>query len=169
MSKRGLVIVDAWEQCYPDDLKDHPEMEMEIKTFGKYLNEVCKIERNKGTIIIHAVNDFTNRKGIMKEIEIKPEDILMKNESRMRYMDDLRWGGIVENFTELYWSGFHFGRCVHDQAIAICGNKANIVMNLSLIFPTDSWNEIIQEEPTFNYFMWSIMGFEKIELPDYTD
>ena len=155
---KGLVVVDAWKVLYRHDVKDHPTLQDEVASFGKFLNQVCKIERDKGTQIIHSASHRLMHGGIMDEIEVFSEDRVMGEDG------NTTWAELRESIDELYWCGFHFGRCIHEQARIAVGNEAKIVTNLSLLFPVDSWKEMFASWPTFNYYLWSQNGFEEVNI-----
>ena len=160
MVKKALVIVDAWEDLVAHDAATYPHLADEMKSFGGFLNEVCKIERKKGTRIIHSYAHYTTHSGPMKDIEIYPEDMVIPNANDI--MAAIEADG--DSIDELYWCGFHFGVCVHGQAEAGVGDKANIVTNLCLLFPIHSWKEMFASKQTFNYYLWSQKGFEEVNI-----
>lgn len=174
---KGLVIVDAWQKLLSHDIASYPHLENEVRSFGTFLNQVCNIERNKGTQIIHWGEGKNLGRGIMDEIEVAAQDKVMGREG------NARWEEVLASIDELYWCGFHFGRCVHDEAGFISGEDANIVLNLSLLFPQDSWKDIIgvggevgehqhgphphpcwKCETKMHYYLWSQKGFEEVSL-----
>ena len=155
---QGLVIVDAWQKLLPHDVAAHPHLENEARSFGTFLNQVCNIEREKGTQIIHWGEGKIQGRGIMEEIEVVVEDKVMGAEG------NARWEEIQESIDDLYWCGFHFGRCIHDEAGFISGDEANIVLNLSLLFPLDSWKDRFEDWPKMRYHLWSQTGFEEVSL-----
>ncbi len=173
---RALVIVDAWEKWASDPLSHYDEViTTEARAFGHYLNEVCKIERLKGTLIIHSHGDHIP----MKEIEVFPEDWIIPD-PRIRPEEREERG-----IDEIYFCGFHFGHCIHHQANIVMNHAdgnwslsrgrdppdANIIVNLSLVLRgTDTWAEALEREPTsyrdvgvFRYYLWSSNGIEEIK------
>jgi hypothetical protein len=183
---KGLVIVDAWQKLLSRDVASYPDLRNEVRSFGTFLNQVCKIERKKGTQIIHWGEGKNLGRGIMDEIEVAVEDRVMGEEG------NTRWDEVHASIDELYWCGFHFGRCVHEEADFISGEDANIVLNLSLLFPQDSWKDILgdvgeehQHGPypdyrlhthlgasryrhkkytQMHYYLWSQKGFEEVSI-----
>ncbi len=160
---QGLVIVDAWQKLLPHDVAAHPHLENEARSFGTFLNQVCNIEREKGTQIIHWGEGGTYWGGIMDEIEVAPEDNVIGE-------GKAGWGEVLAPIDELYWCGFHFGRCIHREASFISGQDANIVLNLSLLFPQDSWKERLESmfwgrpASKMHYYLWSQTGFEEVSI-----
>ncbi len=177
--QRGLVVVDAWKNILSGDAEQFPFLSDQMHSFGSYLNEVCRREREKGTLIIHSYLDRGSEVWAltaweppepMDEIEIYPEDFVDVGGSNIR-SQILEARGV--EIGELYWCGFHFGKCVHERALLTDGEDANIVLNLSQIFPTDLWrermkggeDEWVRHDPaTFNYFLWGEQEFERITL-----
>jgi len=177
--QRGLVIVDAWKNLLPFDAEQFPSLSDQLHTFGSYLNEVCRREREKGTLIIHSYLDRKAEEWAltgwelpepMDAIEICPEDFVAEGGTniRLQVLDEL---GV--ELGELYWCGFHFGRCVHERARQTDGEDANIVLNLTQIFPADLWRERMQGQAEgwewidcgkFNYFLWGHQEFERITV-----
>jgi len=160
----GLVIVDAWQKLVPHNVIDYPDLENELRSFGTFLNQVCNIERKKGTQIIHWGEGGGHWGGIMDEIEVAAQDKVIGREG------NATWEEIQESIDDLYWCGFHFGRCIHREAAFISGQDANIVLNLSLLFPQDSWKESFESmywgrpSSKMHYYLWSQTGFEEVSI-----
>lgn len=161
---RALVIVDAWAIYNAN--RDYPLLHDEVHSFGVYLNEVCKIERKKGTQIIHS---YGEGKGYgekihnkpMEQIEIMPEDLILN------YPNDLRWMMKKSDceISEVFYCGFHFGHCIPNHAWQGMGGGANIIINLSALLPDGrGWNHIIKRDSTFHYHLWSQNGIEEISI-----
>ena len=156
--------MDAWQKLSHRDIEDYPDLEGEVRSFGIFLNEVCKIERKKGTQIIHSCSSSALHLGIMDEIEVASEDMIMGEEG------NTLWGEFHASIDELYWCGFHFGRCVHSQAIVASGDQANIVLNLCLVFPQDTWKEwgnptvTFQDFPKMRYYLWRQTGLDEVNI-----
>lgn len=177
---RALVIVDAWEKWASDPLSHYDEViTSEARAFGHFLNEVCKIERLKGTQIIHKIGD----KEMMKEIEVFPEDWTITH-------PHLRPEEVEENnIDEIYFCGFHFGHCIHHSGKILVNHafgswsgrrdppnppEVNIIVNLSLALRgTDSWGDALERHSSsdhadgpgiFRYYLWSSNGIEEITL-----
>lgn len=156
---RALVIVDAWSNWPTHVMDECPTLYDEVHSFGVFLNEVCKIERKKGTQIIHSGG---TRHLPMEEIEIFPQDWILKSPN------DLKKRAEKYNFklNEVYFCGFHFGHCVPYHAKGGMGEGANIILNLSLLTPqyNDKWNSLMKRDSTFHYFLWSQNGIEEISI-----
>ena len=172
---RALVIVDAWEIW-------DPFMVDEAHALGAFLNEVCKLERAKGTLIVHSHGEYTP----MPQIEIMPEDWeLHKDDTEVVPVPRLNhYNPNGDNFLhnskrydidEVYFCGFHFGKCVHHHAVVLMGEpngagtcEANIIVNLSSVLPDailhNSWVEIMEDRDSFHYHLWSRNGIEEIKL-----
>ena len=181
---RALVIVDAWEKWVSNPLSHYDEViTTEARAFGHFLNEVCKIERLKGTQIIHSHGNAIP----MKEIEVFPEDWTI-GDPRItpKQVDE-------HNIDEIYFCGFHFGHCIHHSGKIVMNHafgswsgrpspawergeppEVNIIVNLSLALRgTDSWGDALTRHSSlddfntpgiFRYHLWSSNGIEVIEL-----
>ena len=152
---RVLVIVDAWKKYNANHY--FPSLHDEVHAFGVFLNEVCKIERKKGTLIIHSHGENIP----MEQIEIMPEDLILN------YPNDLKTVIKKSNFeiNEVFYCGFHFGHCIHNQASQGMGDNANIIINLSALLPDGrGWNHIIKRDSTFHYHLWSQNGIQEISI-----
>jgi len=95
--------------------------------------------------------------------------------------NSLELGKVIENMDEIFFCGFHFGKCVQmhmkmsnkylSQSNNILHTKnKNIALNLCMILPfnqepgfnpRNSWKFEIREE-YYRYFMWSPWKFEQI-------
>jgi hypothetical protein len=157
--KTGLVIVDAWDFRTSSKHKIHPELYIDAKAFGFFLNRVCELERKKGTKIIHSPSP-TSRHQIMEEMKVDQKDLIV---TRGRTLTD-----VIESadLDKIYFAGFHFGRCIHNHASEI-SRSSNIVLNLSMTFPGDKWKESIKSrgvDNDFRYYMWGPSGFESMKI-----
>jgi len=166
-----LVIVDPWKHLFQRDRLAFPDLQEEVKSFGVFLNTVCKIERKKGTKIIFSLTskyeDGDEFGDIMDEIEVFPEDLKSYTVGVAGILEDMKKNKIEIN--EIYFAGFHFGRCIHDHAKSSGIPEEiglNIVINLSLLYPADLWVDRIKEHGVeqYNYCLWSQHGVERIEL-----
>jgi len=161
---RALVIVDAWAIYNAN--RDYALLHDEVHSFGVYLNEVCKIERKKGTQIIHSYGEGEGYGAVkhnipMEQIEIMPEDLILN------YPNDLRWMMKKSDceISEVFYCGFHFGHCIPNHARQGMGGGANIIINLSALLPDGrGWNHIIKRDSTFHYHLWSQNGIEEISI-----
>ncbi len=161
---RALVIVDAWKKY--DANHYFPLLHDEVHSFGVFLNQVCILERKKGTQIIHSYGEGEGYGSVdhnipMEQIEIMPEDLILN------YPGDLKL--MVENSeferSEVFYCGFHFGHCIPNHAKAGIGDDANIIINLSALLPDGrGWNHIIKRDSTFHYHLWSQNGIEEISI-----
>ncbi len=167
---RALVIVDAWASWQGHCAEEFLEtLHDEVHSFGVYLNQVCKIERKKGTQIIHSYGARLHNKP-MKQIEIMPEDWILNDPKNLKKKIEKD----NPNITEIYFCGFHFGHCVHNHALADIpyksregmGEDINIILNLSLLTPEydGRWNFLIKRYSTFNYHLWSQNAIEGISI-----
>mgnify|MGYP003147126640 CR=1 FL=1 len=160
-----LVIVDPWKHLFQKDRLAFPDLLEEVRSFGVFLNMVCKIERKKGTQIVFCLTSKYEEGDqfgdMMDEIEVFPEDITLDKVG----IKDINKDG------DVYFAGFHFGRCIHNHAknSGISEEQGlNIVINLSLLYPEDSWVKKIKDHhggnEKYNYFLWSQCLIERIEL-----
>jgi len=194
--RNALVIVDAWkEHIYEGDTQylweekysstgelidqkiNFPHIPIlntldlintlpkDMKAFGVFLNRVCELLRSRGTMIVHSIS---NRKslhggvssGMMEEIKINKKDLVILS------LTDLSKVLINDSrFDEIYFGGFFFGRCVHERARTIYPN-GSIVLNLSMIFPSDSWTEQLKNHREFKYSLWNSVGFDNIKYKE---
>jgi len=152
---RVLVIVDAWKKYNANHY--FPSLHDEVHAFGVFLNEVCKIERKKGTLIIHSHGENIS----MEQIEIMPEDWILNDPKNLKKKIEKD----NPTITEIYFCGFHFGHCIPNHARVGIGDDANIVINLSALLPDGrGWNHIIKRDSTFHYHLWSQNGIEEISI-----
>lgn len=145
-----LVIVDAWKNCEKEDLQKFPWMEKEIKAFGFFLNLQLQIIKNTRDIeIIHCPSG----RPIMKEIDTKNSLIIQNiDEIKNRY-----------NF--YYFCGFHIGRCINTKIKNLNINNCGVVVNLSMVFPSDSYQMAFEKSIHVNNYMYSYKkGFECIDI-----
>lgn len=178
--KTALVVVDAWnvstsnsheeKPMWSDDVKDN------VKNFSDFLDYVCDVEREKKTTIVHSFG-----------MNVKSDDVHNKNlsgviiEKEDKVTNCIELGKFIENMDEVFFCGFHFGKCIQlhikiSNKYLINTNKVlhdknkNIALNLSMILPfnhksgynpKNSWKFEI-EKPYYNYFMWSPWKFEQI-------
>ncbi len=179
-NKKALIICDAWKNLSEADLLNHPTLSHDCKAFAVFLNRVCEWERERGTQIIHAFNHEggTRDKECMDEITILESDYVAE-------------GGLKEyllknKFEEVYWAGFHFGRCIHARSYPLHPLiQCKIVINLCMVFPQDNWQQTLEgnrikdsskiyspeEEKILRqahqekqYYLWCNQGFNRIEL-----
>ena len=155
---RALVIVDAWEN-YRSNIQI-PTVNSEAHSFGGFLNEVCKLERKQGTLIIHSYGENIP----MEQIEIRPEDWILDSPKKLKK----RIEKDNPNIDEIYFCGFHFGQCIPLQASTGVGDDANIILNLSSLHPLwgnrNAWKHIMKRDSTFHYHLWSQNGIEEISI-----
>tara|TARA_R110002060_G_scaffold19422_1_gene26458 strand:+ start:2650 stop:3129 length:480 start_codon:yes stop_codon:yes gene_type:complete len=155
LNMRALVIVDAWKKY--DANHYFPLLHDEVHSFGVFLNQVCILERKKGTQIIHSYGENIP----MEQIEIRPEDWILDNPKNLKK----RIEKDNPNIDEIYFCGFHFGHCIPNHAKAGIGDDANIIINLSALLPDGKgWNHIMKRDSTFNYHLWSQNGIEDISI-----
>mgnify|MGYP003149526650 FL=1 len=155
--KIGLVIVDAW---YTDTkivdsfgLDPVPKWSDEVKenviNFSKFLTYVCDYERDKGTTIIHSLGTKTDN--FLKNIDVS--QVKMRKGDSIVGSDSLGRSIMANELDEVYWGGFHFGKCIHTHSnrthqylnkIGVVDiNCLNLVLNLSMILPEKSWGHYI--------------------------
>tara|TARA_R110001592_G_C13115984_1_gene745401 strand:+ start:535 stop:1083 length:549 start_codon:yes stop_codon:yes gene_type:complete len=178
--KKALIICDAWKNLSQEDLLNHPNLSKDCKAFAVFLNRVCELEREKGTQIIHAYNhdEWSRDKECMDEINILEADYVAKG--------DLKEYLLKNKFEEVFWAGFHFGRCIHARSYFLHPHiQCKIVINLCLVFPQDNWQQTfiggrikdpfkkysLEEEKILTqahqekqYYLWCNQGFDRIEL-----
>ena len=189
--KTGLVIVDAWsvtEDLYKYGHKMHndiiPKWSLEvrdnIKNFCNFLNYVCDIERKKGTTIIHSLGVVNNKLLNIKKDEAS--ELTVDKKDKITFSTKLGKTIYENNIDEVYFCGFHFGKCIQNHIVDSniflintnkeqCKRNRNIVLNLSMILPPplnsetkkwdNNWRKSIDEK-RFNHFMWSPWRFDKI-------
>jgi hypothetical protein len=167
----ALMIVDAWKKCVSHDVEKFPHLPQDTKSFGVFLNRVCELERKKGTVIIHSPSG----QPIMDEIKIHKQDLIYSASDPIGSAEHINIYLKKMNVNNLYVGGFHFGRCTHNHAIkfkkdakgskkysAFC-SRVSIVLNLSMVFPCDSWLNLIKKsELVFSHSLWGNSGFEEI-------
>tara|TARA_Y100000004_G_C8949090_1_gene427656 strand:+ start:925 stop:1458 length:534 start_codon:yes stop_codon:yes gene_type:complete len=171
----ALMIVDAWKECIDYDVKEFPNLPQDTKSFGVFLNRVCELEREKGTVIIHS----PSCKPIMDEIKIHEKDLMYSCSDPINSAKHINTHLKKINVNNLYVGGFHFGRCIQRHALnfkkgatedeirsfSVC-DKVSIVLNLSMVFPCDSWLEHIKNSKLdFSHSLWGNLGFEEIIMP----
>jgi len=155
---RALVIVDAWAHYDANDYL--PKLNSEAHSFGGFLNQVCKLEREQGTLIIHSYGENPP----MAQIEIMAEDWILDDPINIK--ERIKQENL--DIGEIYFCGFHFGECIPLQAEAGVGDGANIILNLSSLSPRwgdrGAWKHIIKRDSQFHYFLWSQNGIEDISI-----
>lgn len=177
--KRALVIVDAWKSPGKRGDCGIPFLvERDTKAFGTFLNRVCKYERDKKTLIIHCPTNFE----IMDEIEVYDDDVIFNHNPPEVTFEDWQKLFIDNDINEIYFGGFHFGRCIHSYVHELYrdvglveSTKIGIVLNLSMVYPGDSWLYHIENserrwdspDPTYNWYLWCQHkkgSFQKIKV-----
>ena len=176
----ALVVVDAWNTSKSSFHKEKPmwdkDVKDNVKSFSNFINYVCRVERKKNTTIVHSFG-----------MDVQTADIYDRNlsaitiEKKDEVTNSLELGKVIENMDEIFFCGFHFGKCVQmhmkmsnkylSQSNNILHTKnKNIALNLCMILPfnqkpgfnpRNSWKFEIREE-YYNYFMWSPWKFEQI-------
>jgi hypothetical protein len=93
---------------------------------------------------------------------------------------------LKNKFEEVYWAGFHFGRCIHARSYPLHPLiPCKIVINLCMVFPQDNWQQTLEgnrikdpskiyspeEEKILRqahqekqYYLWCNQGFNRIKL-----
>jgi len=132
-----LIVVDAWKQLKDYDLEKYPWLSDETTSFGKYLNTQ------------------------LKHIDC---DIFKYTKYDEELMDEITVGKqvneIPEGYDYYYFCGFHLGRCIPKLTQNI--ENSGCVLNLSLLFPEDSFESKKQMD---KYFYYSYAkGFEHISF-----
>ena len=183
--KTALVIVDAYEKQF----KEH-DTEI-VNSICPFINHVCNIEREKGTVIIHSLGkgspeyyepmeEYITKNSINSLIEFHDKDCFTSSEQLHEEIKS-------KNIEKVYFAGFHFGKCVHYNLNELYGHFKNdtsvsvnnLVLNLSMILKGDSekqtWHYSIKTgltvphvgyppPPHYNYNFWGPSGFEGISL-----
>ena len=163
--KDALIVVDAWKEVLPVDIKLHPFLEKETKTFGTWLNHMFSQIRQSPSApdIIHC-GDGHN---LMDEIDTS-QDIICP------FIKDIK-----DEYNNYYFCGFHMNICIPrkiielEQKIPLKGAHG-IVINLSMIYPGCSFlhdmsiqNLLGKAKPLYmqNMFYYThVSGFEKIYI-----
>jgi len=145
----SLIVVDAWKNCEKEDLIQFPWLEYETKLFGKYLNLHLTLIKEKFDIDIYYID---SGRAIMDEIDTTNGTIV----------NDI--SNIEEKYDYYYFCGFHLGRCINKKLLELNNNNSGIVINLSLIFPSDTYKKNSKINSTANYMYSYEKGFECIDM-----
>tara|TARA_R100000008_G_C3490609_1_gene118522 strand:- start:51 stop:635 length:585 start_codon:yes stop_codon:yes gene_type:complete len=187
----GLVVVDAWSVSkdilsYGQKIhKNEPpiwssEVKDNVKNFSDFLSYVCDTERQKGTTIIHSFG--VNNSDLLEKEKGNVSELVVDDEDKITFANQLGKTINENNIDEVYFCGFHFGKCIQmhiketsrylrDNNKKLWRKSRNIALNLCMILPPpdnaelkkhkNSWKEDINER-AYSYFMWSPWRFEKI-------
>ena len=140
--KSAFVIIDPWQYCEDEDVKQFPDLLSQCFAFSHYL------------------------KSMLPEIE-KYANVYVDASDRevMAWFKDVETCKIEElNYKSIYLGGFHFGRCIHNKAKKVLDKSVGIVNNLSVVFPADRMQSFHREMKKFdNYYFTPAGGFEEIE------
>ena len=107
----ALVVVDAWNTSKSSLHKEKPmwdrDVKDNVKSFSNFINYVCRVERKKNTTIVHSFG-----------MDVQTADIYDRNlsaitiEKKDEVTNSLELGKVIENMDEIFFCGFHFGKCV---------------------------------------------------------
>lgn len=137
-----IVVVDAWKYCEKDDLTHFPWLEKETKLFGSFLDlQLSNIKQKYNYDVIHCAS------GLELMDEIQTRDLVINN-----IID-------IPTYDYYYFCGFHLGRCINNRIKILNKSNCGIIYNLSMIFPEDSYSNIIKKHSD-NYFYSYRKGFE---------
>jgi len=115
-----LVVVDAWKHCEKEDVEKYPWLENETKLFGAFINSQLKQINNCD------IFQYASGREIMEEMETG----VVVND-------------IPQGYNNHYYCGFHLGRCISRA----CRKQSGlVVLNLSMLFPDDSFHSIKKEQ-----------------------
>ena len=190
--KSALFVVDAYKFLDKDNNEEISLLvERDTKAFGTFLNRVCKYERNRGTVIVfpkvygHNLSSDESHSPsnleIMDEIEVYDEDVIFNHnitdgaKEIFPTFNDWQKLFIDNDINEIYFGGFHFGRCIHSYVHELYrhidlveSTKIGIVLNLSMVYPGDSWLDSIKKsDPIYNYYLWgqlTVSSFEEMKV-----
>lgn len=145
-----LIVVDAWKHCEIDDLNKFPWLEKETKSFGSYLDLQFKLIKRKFNFeIVHCPSG----REIMPEIDFS-NDIVINDINEIK-----------SSYNYYYFCGFHLGRCINKKLMQLDKNNTGVVLNLSMVFPSDSYQMALNKSQHLNNYMYSYKeGFEIIKL-----
>jgi len=141
-----LVVVDAWKNCEQEDLEQYPWLETETKLFGSFLNHQIKLISTNADIFY-----LSSGRELMDEI-------------------DTTFGKIITTIEDLplynttYFCGFHLGRCIYNNIKRLKNNRYGVILNLSMVFPEDSYSHYFNKNIKNNYFYSYKDGFEKCNM-----
>jgi len=173
--RTALVIIDAYE-------KQFTECDTEVaNSICPFINYVCNIEREKGTVIIHSLGktsneyyepmeEYVTKNSINSLIEFHDKDCLTSSQKLEKEIKS-------KNIKKVYFAGFHFGKCIHynlHQLYSYFKNDTsvsvdNVVLNLSMVLKNHSWENKLTSIPdnlypttltSYNYNLWGPSGFE---------
>lgn len=138
-----IVVVDAWKQCEKEDIKKFPWLEKETKLFGSFLDlQLQNIKQKYKYDVIHCADGLD----IMEEITVR--DLIVNNITEMPAYDFY------------YFCGFHLGRCINKKINLLEKSNTGVILNLSMIFPEDSYKKYFNKYPMNNYYYSYTKGFE---------
>ena len=143
-----LIVVDAWKYCEEEDLENFPWLEEETKLFGSFLNLQLKIIKENFDIdVIH----FNSGRELMDEINIEDDLVISSVEE------------IPSNYDMYYFCGFHLGRCINKKINVLKKSNSGVIINLSMVFPEDSYKSFLKKHPVNNYYYTYQEGLECID------
>lgn len=141
-----IIVVDAWKHCEKDDLKQYPWLEKETKLFGSFLDlQLSCIKERYNFDIIHSASG----RPIMDEVK---SDVVIDNISDLPTYDNY------------YFCGFHLGRCINKKLNELQRTNTGVILNLSMVFPEDSYKKFIAKHPRNNYYYTYGKGLECIDI-----
>lgn len=142
-----VVVIDAWKHCEKEDLKLFPWLEKETKLFGSFLDlQLSNIKEKYAYDIIHCASGLD----IMDEIQTR--DLVINKIDEIPFYD------------YYYFCGFHLGRCINNRLNNLKKNSnTGIIINLSMIYPDDSYKRFLSKHPRNNYYYTYAKGLECID------
>ena len=161
--KRGLVIVDAWslDTKIVDSFGFDPvpkwsdEVKENAINFSKFLTYVCNYERDKGTTIIHSLGTQTG--DFLKNIEVS--QVKMKVGDSIVGSDFLGKSIMANELDEVYWGGFHFGKCIHTHS-----NRTHQYLNKIGVVDVKTKENKVEFSMLEASFYVSINGFGGLDI-----
>jgi hypothetical protein len=156
----AIIVVDAWEMVYPAQWAEDedPHLKKEVDDFCLIINEMLRIERKRGTLIIHqgghskTYYDERIRQTINKNIDVFFSDEVTQNTAQQEHLN------IKYKLENVVLCGFHLGRCIDHYYERLVEMNANyyICKNMSQVYLGD----VYENRPGTKYCNWNGFNFE---------
>lgn len=154
MTKEALIIVDAWQNLFPEDTKSYPELPEYVQTFCAFLNSVAERELDRGTHVFHASSNLP----VSKEFDLTRQHVIYDNGRTGEMILDL-------SYDRYYFCGFHYGRCIRNKINILIKSvepeRVGIVLNLCMAYPADRWSKKYDND--IEHYLWNHDGFEPLK------
>jgi hypothetical protein len=120
-----LIIVDPFKHLEPEDFARFPDHEKECYEFAK--NNIFPMSVNFKNVVVATWGE--------REIYS-----FFQNYKRVYRLDEIE---NIENYEDIYFCGFHYGRCILNmpigvRAMLLQGKRCNVLETFSMLFPADS-------------------------------